>query len=87
MYNPSMQTLPITQVLPEVQEKLLHHQRLVLQAPPGAGKTTALPLALLDEPWLEGKKIIMLEPRRLAVRSTAARMAEKLGEKVGERVG
>ncbi len=82
-----MNTLPITQVIPEVQEKLLHHQRLVLQAPPGAGKTTALPLALLDEPWLEGKKIIMLEPRRLAVRSSAARMAEMLGEKVGERIG
>ncbi len=82
-----MNTLPITQVIPEVQEKLLHQQRLVLQAPPGAGKTTALPLALLDEPWLEGKKIIMLEPRRLAVRSSAARMAEMLGEKVGERIG
>jgi len=82
-----MQTLPINQVLPEVKEKLQHHNRLVLQAPPGAGKTTALPLALLDEPWLEGKKIIMLEPRRLAVRSSAARMAEMLGEKVGETIG
>ncbi|MEA3433083.1 MAG: ATP-dependent helicase HrpB [Campylobacterota bacterium] len=82
-----MQTLPITQVIPEVKEKLLAHQRLVLQAPPGAGKTTALPLALLDEPWLEGKKIIMLEPRRLAVRTSAFRMAELLGEKVGERIG
>ncbi len=82
-----MNTLPITQVLPEVKEKLLHHNRLVLQAPPGAGKTTALPLALLDEPWLEGKKILMLEPRRLAVRSSAARMAELLGEKVGKRIG
>ena len=82
-----MQTLPITQVIPEVKEKLLNNSRLVLQAPPGAGKTTALPLALLDEPWLEGKKIIMLEPRRLAVRSSAARMAELLGEKVGETIG
>ena len=82
-----MQTLPINQVLPEVKEKLLAHTRLVLQAPPGAGKTTALPLALLDEPWLKGKKIIMLEPRRLAVRSSAARMAELLGEKVGETIG
>ncbi len=82
-----MQTLPITKVIPEVKEKLLHHQRLVLQAPPGAGKTTALPLALLDEPWLKGKKIIMLEPRRLAVRASAARMAEFLGEKVGKRIG
>ena len=82
-----MNTLPIHQVLPEVIEKLNSHTRLVLQAPPGAGKTTALPLALLDEPWLEGKKILMLEPRRLAVRSSAARMAEMLGEKVGETVG
>ncbi len=82
-----MKTLPITHVIPEVKEKLQTHNRLILQAPPGAGKTTALPLALLDEPWLEGKSIIMLEPRRLAVRMSAIRMAEMLGEKVGERVG
>lgn len=82
-----MQSLPIHKVLPEVKETLLNHTRIVLQAPPGAGKTTALPLALLDEPWLKGKKIIMLEPRRLAVRTSAARMAEMLGEKVGERIG
>ena len=82
-----MNTLPITHVIPEVKEKLRQHNRLILQAPPGAGKTTALPLALLDEPWLEGKQIIMLEPRRLAVRMSAMRMAEMLGEKVGERVG
>ena len=82
-----MQNLPITQVIPEVKELLQANTKLVLQAPPGAGKTTALPLALLDEPWLQEKKIIMLEPRRLAVRSSAARMAELLGEKVGQRVG
>lgn len=82
-----MQNLPITQVVPDVKKKLLTHNRLVLQAPPGAGKTTALPLALLNEPWLQGKKIIMLEPRRLAVRSSASRMAEMLGEKVGKRIG
>jgi len=82
-----MQNLPITHVLPEVKAKLQSHTTVVLQAPPGAGKTTALPLALLDEPWLEGKQIIMLEPRRLAVRASAARMAEMLGEKVGERIG
>ena len=82
-----MQTLPIHEVIPEVKEKLTTYNRLVLQAPPGAGKTTALPLALLNEPWLQGKKILMLEPRRLAVRSSAARMAELLGEKVGERIG
>jgi len=82
-----MQTLPITQVTPKIKEKLAVNTRLVLQAPPGAGKTTALPLALLEEPWLQGKKILMLEPRRLAVRSSAARMAELLGEKVGEQIG
>jgi len=82
-----MQSLPIHHVLPEVKSKLINHSKLVLQAPPGAGKTTALPLALLDQPWLKGKKIIMLEPRRLAVRATASRMAEMLGEKVGQRIG
>jgi len=82
-----MQNLPITQVIPEVKELLQTNTKLVLQAPPGAGKTTALPLALLHEPWLEGKQIIMLEPRRLAVRSSAARMAELLGEKVGQTIG
>ena len=82
-----MQTLPITHAIPQVKEKLAAHNKLILQAPPGAGKTTTLPLALLDEPWLKGKRIIMLEPRRLAVRMSAIRMAEMLGEKVGERVG
>ncbi|EDZ61388.1 ATP-dependent RNA helicase [Sulfurimonas gotlandica GD1] len=82
-----MQNLPINQVLPQVKKELLTSNRLVLQAPPGAGKTTALPLALLDEAWLKDKIIIMLEPRRLAVRSCASRMAELLGEKVGERIG
>jgi len=82
-----MQNLPITQVIPEIKERLQNNQQLILQAPPGAGKTTALPLALLDESWLQGKKIIMLEPRRLAVRASASRMAELLGEKVGGRVG
>jgi len=82
-----MNQLPITQVIPEIKEKLLNNQRVILQAPTGAGKTTALPLALLDEPWLQGRKIIMLEPRRLAVRASAFRMAELLGEKVGKRVG
>jgi ATP-dependent helicase HrpB len=79
--------LPITHVLPEVREALLHHHHLVVQAPPGAGKTTALPLALLDAPWRAGRKILLLEPRRLAVRASAARMAQMLGEKVGQRIG
>ena len=59
----------------------------VLVAPPGAGKTTRVPLALLDEPWIAGRKIIVLEPRRIAARASAERMAKTLGEKVGETVG
>ena len=82
-----MNQLPISQVIPEIKEKLQTNQRVILQAPPGAGKTTALPLALLYEPWLKDKQIIMLEPRRLAVRASAFRMAELLGEKVGQTIG
>ncbi|WP_018294907.1 ATP-dependent helicase HrpB [Mariprofundus ferrooxydans] len=82
-----MPLLPIHDVLPEIKEKLTTHSRLVLQAPPGAGKTTAVPIALLGEGWLGDKQIIMLEPRRLAARNAAARMAFLLGEKVGESVG
>ena len=84
MPNPN---LPVTQVLPEIKEQLTHNNRLILQAPPGAGKTTLVPLALLDQPWLKDKQIIMLEPRRLATRNSAARMAYLLDEKVGETVG
>ena len=82
-----MPDLPVTQVLPEIKNLLCEKNRLILQAPPGAGKTTLVPLALLDQPWLSNKQIIMLEPRRLATRSAAARMAYLLGEKVGETVG
>jgi ATP-dependent helicase HrpB len=78
--------LPISPLLPEIVASLAAHPRLVLEAPPGAGKTTQVPLALLDAPWLAGK-IIMLEPRRLAARSAAAFMAKQLGEEVGETVG
>ncbi|MDQ7002352.1 MAG: ATP-dependent helicase HrpB [Ghiorsea sp.] len=82
-----MLTLPIHDVLPDIKDTLAMHNRLVLQAPPGAGKTTAVPIALLDQNWLGDKQIIMLEPRRLAARNAAARMAFLLGEKVGESVG
>ena len=63
--------LPIYDVIPEVKEKLSRSPVLILQAPPGAGKSTILPIKLMDEPWLAGKKILMLEPRRLAARSVA----------------
>lgn len=79
--------LPIHSVIPNVREKFLSNDILILQAAPGAGKSTVLPLELLNEPWLEGKKIVMLEPRRLAARSVAARMANTLNEQVGETVG
>ena len=78
---------PITAILPELRAALATHTRLVLEAPPGAGKTTQLPLALLDAPWLEGRKILMLEPRRVAARAAAGFMAEQLGERVGDTVG
>ncbi len=79
--------LPIEPVLPELRAALRHSMTLVLQAPPGAGKTTRVPLALLDEPWLAGQSILLLEPRRLAARAAAARMADQLGEPVGATVG
>lgn len=82
-----MQTLPINDVLADIKDKLSTHHRLVLQAPPGAGKTTAVPIALLGQSWLGERQIIMLEPRRLAARNAAARMAYLLNEKVGETVG
>ncbi|MEX1183715.1 MAG: ATP-dependent helicase HrpB [Gemmatimonadota bacterium] len=79
--------LPIHDVLDELRSRLRAAQRAVLQAPPGAGKTTRVPLALLDEPWLGGGRIIMLEPRRLAARAAAAYMARLLGQAVGGTVG
>src|SRR5690606_32855131 len=85
-YNAAM-TFPITPLLPDVLRSLETHPRLVLEAPPGAGKTTQVPLALLDAPWLAGTRIVMLEPRRVAARSAAMFMARQLGEEVGDTVG
>lgn len=82
-----MSSLPINAALPALLKALHERDEVVLQAPPGAGKTTRVPLALLDEAWLQGQTIIMLEPRRLAARAAAERMASELGEKVGETVG
>ena len=79
--------LPIDTVLDELARTLAGHAAAVLVAPPGAGKTTRVPLALLDAPWVGTKKIIVLEPRRIAARASAERMAQTIGERVGETVG
>jgi ATP-dependent helicase HrpB len=79
--------LPIDEALPALCEALAANNCAVLVAPPGAGKTTRVPLVLLDEPWAKDGKILVLEPRRLAARAAAARMAATLGEKVGDTVG
>ncbi len=80
-------SFPIHDLLPAILESLAGQPRLVLEAPPGAGKTTQVPLALLGAPWMDGKKIVMLEPRRVAARAAAGFMAKQLGETVGETVG
>ena len=82
-----MHTLPIASVIPQILSTLCENDTLILEAPPGAGKTTFLPLALLNQEWIRHKKIIMLEPRRLAAKAAAERMASQLGEKVGVTVG
>ncbi|HWX49764.1 MAG TPA: ATP-dependent helicase HrpB [Roseomonas sp.] len=79
--------LPVTEALPRLAEALRAGSNAVLVAPPGAGKTTLVPLLLKDEPWAEGQKILVLEPRRVAARAAARRMAELLGEAVGQTVG
>src|SRR5690349_22579508 len=78
---------PILPLLPEIRAALAANPRLVLEAPPGAGKTTQVPLALLDEAWLGGRRIVMLEPRRVAARAAAGFVARQLGEDVGGTVG
>jgi ATP-dependent helicase HrpB len=82
-----MTRLPIEDALPELRAALAGAGAAVLQAPPGAGKTTRVPLALLGQPWLPDQRVVMLEPRRLAARAAAARMAHTLGERVGDTVG
>ncbi|MCG8428116.1 MAG: ATP-dependent helicase HrpB, partial [Chromatiales bacterium] len=82
-----MQNLPIHQIIPELCTALEKAPKVVLTAPPGSGKTTIVPLALIEQSWLAGKKIVLLEPRRLAARACAQRMADLLGEQVGETVG
>lgn len=79
--------LPVAEAVPRAAAALAERGGAVLEAPPGAGKTTLVPLLLLDAPWLERRRIVMLEPRRLAARAAARRMATMLGERVGETVG
>ena len=79
--------LPVVEAIPAVRTALTERRRAVLVAPPGAGKTTLIPLALLDEPWLDGQRIVMLEPRRLATRAAARRMADTTRTEVGGLVG
>ena len=82
-----MNRLPIEESLPQLRAELAAAGCVVLSAPPGAGKTTRVPLALLEAPWMEGKKLIMLEPRRLAARRAAEYMAAQMGEEAGGTVG
>src|SRR5689334_1137221 len=82
-----MAALAVESVLDDLRRALAKGRNVVLSAPPGAGKTTVVPVALVNEPWLEGGRIIMLEPRRLAARAAAHRMAATLGESVGQTVG
>src|SRR5262249_22581019 len=84
---PDSSGLPIDAALPALREALGARGAAVLEAPPGAGKSTVAPLALLEAPWALGKRLVMLEPRRLAARAIAQRLAQSLGEPVGQTVG
>jgi ATP-dependent helicase HrpB len=85
--TPSLPDLPINEALPALNDALLGRRSVLIEAPPGAGKSTIVPIALLQSPWLKGQKILMLEPRRIAARAVANRMSTLLGEPVGRSVG
>jgi ATP-dependent helicase HrpB len=87
MTKPPPNPLPIDESVPAIREALTVGNHIVLVAPPGAGKSTRLPLALINEPWLAGQKIVLVVPRRLAALGAARRMASELGEGVGETIG
>ena len=86
-FDPFSIDLPVKEIILQTREHLDKQNTLIISAPPGAGKSTLLPLALMEENWLKGKKILMLEPRRLAAKSIAIRMASLLGEEVGQSIG
>jgi ATP-dependent helicase HrpB len=86
-FNPFHINLPVTDIIHEVRQHLSNQNTLIVNAPPGAGKSTLLPLALIEEEWLQGKKIVMLEPRRLAAKTIALRMASLWGDDVGQTIG
>ena len=85
--SPKLPDLPVTEAIEAVRSALESRRRCVLIAPPGAGKTTVVPLALLAEQWLDGRRVVMLEPRRLATRAAAQRMADTTRTEVGTLVG
>lgn len=87
IFDHSKIDLPIVDIVDEARKKLSEHNTLILHAPPGAGKSTVLPLALMNEPFLKGQKVLMLEPRRLAARSIAQRMSELLEDPLGNTIG
>ncbi|MGF1637512.1 MAG: ATP-dependent helicase HrpB [Cyclobacteriaceae bacterium] len=87
MFDPYSIDLPVTDIIHDVKNHLTAGNTLIINAPPGAGKSTLIPLALMHEPWLADKKILMLEPRRLAAKTIAARMSQLLGEETGNSVG
>ncbi|MBL7922245.1 MAG: ATP-dependent helicase HrpB [Bacteroidia bacterium] len=86
-FDPFKIDLPVTEIISFVREQLAKENTLIVNAPPGAGKSTLLPLALMEETWLQGKKIIMLEPRRLAARTIAARMSSLINDEIGKTIG
>ncbi|MGZ3930599.1 MAG: ATP-dependent helicase HrpB [Bacteroidia bacterium] len=86
-FDPFKTDLPVTEIIPQVKSLLEANNTLIVNAPPGAGKSTLLPLALIEEPFLAGKKILMLEPRRLAAKTIATRMADLWGDEPGQTIG
>ena len=80
-------SLPVDIVLPAVAASLATNRTVVLQAPPGSGKTTRTAPFLMNAPWLKGRKILLLEPRRLAARAAVDYMARQTGKAVGESIG